>query len=198
MKAFYSMMLLLAMAVVLEAKPAQKEKKETPKEESSSSEKKDAWLNLEITPAEKEIIKEYVVQWQEKEGKDEDKGKAEADDKKGKGAKGKKEGKEDDDNKKGKGPQTTKTWSLPPGLAKKVARDGELPPGWQKKVAKGEVLPESVYKGATQHLPDEIKVKLPKPPPGTVLLTVDGKLVRLVEATRTILDVCDLQSGLPH
>ncbi len=30
--------------------------------------------------------------------------------------------------------------SLPPGLAKKLARGGTLPPGWQMKVARGEVM----------------------------------------------------------
>ncbi len=30
--------------------------------------------------------------------------------------------------------------SLPPGLAKKLARGGTLPPGWQMKVARGEVI----------------------------------------------------------
>jgi len=74
---------------------------------------------------------------------------------------------------------------LPPGLAKKVARGGQLPPGWQKKVARGEVLPPTVY---TQ----VVIRKLPPPPAGTILITLDGKLIRLMEATRTILDVLTL------
>jgi hypothetical protein len=95
-------------------------------------------------------------------------------------------------------PQTTpaghkgkKPKELPPGLQKKVARGGELPPGWQKKVAKGEVLDTEVYRHATP-LPEELAKKLPPAPDGTVLVKVEGKVIRLYEATRTILDVFDI------
>ena len=80
---------------------------------------------------------------------------------------------------------------LPPGLAKKIAGGRELPPGWQKKCVRGEVLPLEVHKHC-QPLPHEIIVKLPPPPPGTVLLAIDGKVVRLAHATREILDVFDV------
>jgi hypothetical protein len=81
---------------------------------------------------------------------------------------------------------------LPPGLAKKVARGGDLPPGWQKKCAKGEVLPVEVYNHC-HSLPSEVVVKLPPPPPGTILVTIGGKVVRLAKATREILDVFEVK-----
>ncbi len=87
--------------------------------------------------------------------------------------------------KKGKGK------SLPPGLAKKEARGGELPPGWQKKCVRGQIMPGEVYRHC-QPLPQEVVAKLPPPPPGTVLVTVEGKVVRLARATLEILDVFDV------
>ncbi len=80
---------------------------------------------------------------------------------------------------------------LPPGLKKKLDRGGQLPPGWQKKVARGEVMPLDVYY-QSRPLPKEIIGILPPPPPGTVIVTLEGKVVRLLEATRTIVDVFDL------
>ena len=81
--------------------------------------------------------------------------------------------------------------TLPPGLKKKIERGGELPPGWQKKVARGEVIDARVY--AHSHpLPPELLKRLPPQPHGTVVVTIEGKVVRLMEATLTILDVFDL------
>ena len=88
-------------------------------------------------------------------------------------------------------PKGRKAKGLPPGLAKKAARGGELPPGWQKKCMRGEVLPAEVYRHC-QTLPHEILVKLPPPPTGTILVAIDGKVMRLIRATREILDVFDL------
>jgi hypothetical protein len=90
-----------------------------------------------------------------------------------------------------KGKKDKKSKGLPPGLAKKVARGGELPPGWQKKLHRGEVLSEVIYKQSTP-VPYAILKKLPDQPPGTVLISLDGKIIRLAEATRRILDVFDL------
>ena len=84
-----------------------------------------------------------------------------------------------------------KAKGLPPGLAKKVAAGGELPPGWQKKCVRGEVLPAVVFKHC-HPLPHEILVKLPPPPHGTIMVAIDGKIVRLAKATHEILDVFDL------
>ena len=80
---------------------------------------------------------------------------------------------------------------LPPGLARKLARGGELPPGWQKKLAKGQIMPVEIYQQC-QPLPREVVVQLPPPPPGTILAAIEGKVVRLLVATREILDVFEV------
>jgi hypothetical protein len=80
---------------------------------------------------------------------------------------------------------------LPPGLAKKVARGEGLPPGWQKKIVKGEVMHAEVYRQC-HPLPDEVIVRLPPPPAGTILVTIDGRVIRLAKATLEILDVFDV------
>lgn len=85
----------------------------------------------------------------------------------------------------------TKSKPLPPGLAKKVERGGQLPPGWQKKVVVGQRLEREVYCQA-KPLPPEVAVKLPPPPKGTAVIVVQGKVVRLIEATLEILDVFDI------
>jgi hypothetical protein len=80
---------------------------------------------------------------------------------------------------------------LPPGLAKKVARGRELPPGWQKKCVPGQILSADVYKLCLPP-PHELVAKLPVPPPGTILVTIDGKVLRLAKASLEILDVFDV------
>lgn len=85
-----------------------------------------------------------------------------------------------------------KAKGLPPGLQKKVARGGSLPPGWEKKVCKGEVLSADVYEQC-EPLPQEVVVKLPPQPPGTVIVTIGGKVARILAATREILDVFDVK-----
>ncbi len=80
---------------------------------------------------------------------------------------------------------------LPPGLAKKVARGEGLPPGWQKKVARGEVMDQDLYL-LSAPVPPRIVYELPPQPAGTVLVVLQGKVVRLLQATREILDVFDL------
>ncbi len=81
--------------------------------------------------------------------------------------------------------------ALPPGLQKKVERGGQLPPGWEKKLQKGSVMEAAVYAHA-RPVPDSISVKLPPAPEGAITVKVEGKVVRLMEATRTILDVFDI------
>jgi len=88
-------------------------------------------------------------------------------------------------------PAGKKMKTMPPGLQKKVERGGELPPGWKKKVARGEVLDAEVY-ARSRPLPPELLKLLPPQPAGTIVITVEGEVVRLVEATLTILDVFDL------
>jgi hypothetical protein len=80
---------------------------------------------------------------------------------------------------------------VPQGLAKKVSWSNKLPPGWEKKCLRGEVLPAEVHKHC-QPLPHDIIVKLPPPPPGTVLLAVDGIVFRLAYPTYEILDVLNV------
>jgi len=80
---------------------------------------------------------------------------------------------------------------LPPGLQKKLARGGSLPPGWEEKVVKTEIMPVEVFKEC-HPLPPEIVVKLPPPPQGIITVTISGKVVRLLEATREILDVFEV------
>lgn len=88
-------------------------------------------------------------------------------------------------------PGGKKMKSLPPGLQKKVERGKELPPGWQKKIARGEVIDAQVY-AHSRRLPPELVKRLPPGPAGTIVVTVEGKVVRLLEAGLTILDVFDL------
>lgn len=80
---------------------------------------------------------------------------------------------------------------LPPGLQKKLDRGGKLPPGWEKKLNRGEIIPVEVYREA-QPLPREIVIKLPPPPGGTILVTIHGKILRVLEKTREIVDVFDI------
>ena len=53
-------------------------------------------------------------------------------------------------------------------------------------------MPDDLY-GHCEPLPKELTVKLPPPPAGTILITIDGKVARLVKATREILDVFDVK-----
>ena len=87
--------------------------------------------------------------------------------------------------------QGNKGKGLPPGLAKKVERGGQLPPGWQNKCVRGAVVPADIY-AHCQPLPQEIVVKLPPAPPNTIVVTVDGRVLRLARATLEILDVFDV------
>jgi Ni/Co efflux regulator RcnB len=80
---------------------------------------------------------------------------------------------------------------LPPGLQKKVARGKPLPPGWQKKLARGEHLDLDYYRQG-MGLPDELLRRLPPPPPGSEILQIEDRFIRLDAATRTILDVFGL------
>jgi len=80
---------------------------------------------------------------------------------------------------------------LPPGLAKKAARGESLPPGWQKKMVPGQIMPVKVYRQCDP-LPDPLMVRLPPPPPGTILVTIEGKVARLARATLEILDVFEV------
>jgi hypothetical protein len=90
-----------------------------------------------------------------------------------------------------RGSESKKSKRLPPGLAKKAARGRKLPPGWQDKMVKGQPIPTEVYEHC-ELLPKEVCIKLPVPPVGTVFVTVEGKVARILEATHEILDVFDV------
>jgi len=80
---------------------------------------------------------------------------------------------------------------LPPGLQKKVARGKPLPPGWQKKLTRGERLDREYYSWG-RGLPDDLLRRLSPPPPGSEILQIEDRIIRLDAATRTILDVFGL------
>ena len=80
---------------------------------------------------------------------------------------------------------------LPKGIAKKVERGDSLPPGWQKKCVRGQIMPTEVFKHC-EPLPHDVVVKLPPAPVGTVIVTLEGKAVRLMQATLEILDVFEV------
>lgn len=128
------------------------------------------WVNVSITTSERQAIRRYVQDCQGDQ--DEDQG-------------------NDRHSKHSKKDKKQKHKELPPGLAKKAARGRELPPGWQDKVTRGCVMPAEVYEHC-HPLPRELTVQLPSPPRGTVLVAVDGRVVRLMHATKEILDVFEV------
>ena len=158
MKVFVlSVVFWVVLATIVQAKSDKTPPKQATPSAPSPSAPEQPWLQMEITPLEKEIVQQHLADIRAVQSKK-------------------------------SGPDK----ALPPGLAKKVARGEKLPPGWQKKIARGEVLPQTVYAQA-QPLPEVVMRKLPPPPAGTILVTLDGKVVRLLEATRTIVDVFELQ-----
>jgi hypothetical protein len=83
---------------------------------------------------------------------------------------------------------------LPAGLRKETAYGWgrALPPEWQKQCVRGQVLPAEVHKHC-EPLPDELILKLPPCPPGTLLLAVNGRVLRVAYPTYQILDAFDVQ-----
>jgi len=73
---------------------------------------------------------------------------------------------------------------LPQGLQMKVDRGGSLPPGWEKKLVKGEVMEEPVY--------NHSEIVIPLDSEGLLTVRIEGKLIRLVQATREIVEILDL------
>ena len=72
---------------------------------------------------------------------------------------------------------------LPPGIQKKLEKGQSLPPGWQKKLIVGERLDRSIYQQGDIVVPLDSK--------GLVTLRLEGKLVRLVAATREIVKILE-------
>jgi len=77
-----------------------------------------------------------------------------------------------------------KNKSLPQGLQMKLDRGGSLPPGWQKKLVKGEILEKPIY--------NHSEVVIPLDSKGMLTVRVEGKLIKLIEATREIVEILDL------
>ncbi len=164
MKVFLPVVIGILLAAPVHAKSNKATPKQaTPSAASSApaspaaSAPEQSWLQMEISPLEKEIVKQHLADIRAVQNKK---------------------------------PSADKT--RPPGRAKKAARQEKLPPGWQKKIARGAVLPQTVYAQA-QPLPEVVMRKLPPPPAGTILVLLDGKVLRLLEATRTIVDVFKLK-----
>ena len=88
-------------------------------------------------------------------------------------------------------PTAINTADLPPGLQKRVAEGKGLPNGWQKKVVQGKVLPKDLRLYA-RPLSAELMAELAPQPAGTQLVVLDGKVIRLLNATQTTLDLFDL------
>lgn len=81
---------------------------------------------------------------------------------------------------------------LPAGLQKKADNGGALPSGWQKRLKKGEVLePEVVKQG--RPVSEKVRAALPVGAKGSIDLTLDGKVIRLDEKTRKVLDVFEVK-----
>lgn len=80
--------------------------------------------------------------------------------------------------------EKNKNKQLPQGLQKKLDRGDTLPPGWQKKLVKGQVLDEPVY--------NHSEVVIPMDSRGLLTVRVEGKLIKLIEATREIVEIVDL------
>ena len=76
-----------------------------------------------------------------------------------------------------------KSKPLPPGLAKNQMRGKPLPPGWQMKLAKGQVLDQRVV--------DAGSVVVPLTKEGWLTIRVEGKLIKLMEKTREIVEILE-------
>jgi len=85
--------------------------------------------------------------------------------------------------------------NLPPGLEKKIKRGGELPPGWQKKLRKGQTLESDFYEIATRIF-NTNKHYYPKQKPGTELLKIEDRFIRIKKDTKEILKTFGIKTGL--
>ena len=71
--------------------------------------------------------------------------------------------------------------TLPYGLQKKVERGQSLPPGWEKKLKVGYHLERDIYRQGAIVVPLDSR--------GLLTIRLEGKLVRLVGATREIVEI---------
>lgn len=70
---------------------------------------------------------------------------------------------------------------VPHGLQKKALKGEPLPPGWQKKLSKGKELDQTVY--------DAGRIVVPIDNKGIVIINVEGKAIKLLKATREIVEI---------
>jgi len=71
--------------------------------------------------------------------------------------------------------------TLPYGLQKKVEKGQSLPPGWEKKLKVGYHLERDIYRQGAIVVPLDSR--------GLLTIRLEGKLVRLVGATREIVEI---------
>ena len=69
---------------------------------------------------------------------------------------------------------------------KRGKNSGSLPPGIAKNLARGKPLPPGIAK---QYLPDSLVHQLPAPPRGFERIVIDGKVLLVEVATRVIHDI---------
>lgn len=79
------------------------------------------------------------------------------------------------------GKKDKKDKPLPPGLEKKAEQGKPLPPGWQKKLKVGKRLDNDIYSHA--------KVVVPIGKDGILTVNIDGRLLRLRDKTREIIEI---------
>ena len=82
--------------------------------------------------------------------------------------------------------EKSKDKPLPQGLQKKLERGGVLPPGWEKKLVKGETLEQPIY--------EQSEIVIPVDSKGLFTVRVEGKLIKLIESTKEIVEIVDLLS----
>jgi Ni/Co efflux regulator RcnB len=130
-----------------------------------------------FSDVERRVIREY---YEAKYGDMDDDGYNDEDDDADDGEpakKGKKSGKAKKGKKHKKDTGPGKAQSLPPGIAKKLARGGELPPGLAKR-----------------RLPPDLESRLPPPPDGYERVQVGRDVVLIQQATQILEDLIRLES----
>lgn len=76
---------------------------------------------------------------------------------------------------------TNKGDQVPPGLLMKTERGHTPPPGWQKKSAMGKIPDKNIH--------EQGRVVIPVDHHGLVTVRLEGRLVKLYEATREVVSV---------
>jgi hypothetical protein len=80
---------------------------------------------------------------------------------------------------------------VPTGLTRLGAGTrNRLGAGWEEKLVKGRILPAEIVRECSP-LPKELTLRLPPAPLGTVLVAIDGKVIRVARTSFEVLDVFD-------